>query len=292
MLELGTGGDILRAFAWSYLALVGVLLGLALWLPRQIWGKAVAALVIVFIFVAPAYVRNHQQAQQIDEHKARYEEAKALFDEHCKAAGENIIRKVEGIEGIQLWGVREGDGTKNEGNPDWKAAGMPNASVDEGYISSFLDFENNLNPGSERGTLGSQLHNLLSRGFRFVDVKNANGSFVRYRINPRFLDPYAPYLSSELVSRSEARYAVDYEDISTPEGRARWIAGGKVKVVDATTSEILAEMTAFGFEPGFGSNAGGRQPWRFAKHCQASVGERYQSVRFFVDRVVKPLQGS
>jgi hypothetical protein len=168
---------------------------------------------------------------------------------------------------------------------------MPNAPVGEGYASHFLSYENNLNPGNERGTLGSKAINPIARGFQFVDVKRPEGGFVRYRVNTNRPDTSAPYLATESVNTSDARYAVDYQDISTPEGRANWIAGGYVRVIDTKTGEVLAEMTAFGFERGFGSKAGARQPWRFAQHCKASVGERYQSVRFFVDQVVKPFQG-
>lgn len=289
MLELGVGADLVRGVGWVLWGLIALGLWLALSKPRTNAGKVVCVLVVLAVpaaIVGPTVYRNY-------EYRQRYEVAKAHFEERCKTAGEKIYKTVEGVEGIQLWGMREGERTKDEANPNWQAAGMPNASVGEGYISSFLTFENNQNPGTERGILDSRPKNLIARGFRFVDVRKADGgSFVRYRVNPRYSDPYAPYMTTESVSTSEARYAVDYQDISTPEGRTQWVAGGHIKIIDTQTGELMAEMTAFGFERGFGSKAGARQPWRFAKHCGASVGERYQSIRFFVDQVIKPLQGS
>jgi len=50
-----------------------------------------------------AYIRE-QQAKQ-DEFQARYDKAKAIFDERCKTAGEKIYHTVEDIEGITLLNV-------------------------------------------------------------------------------------------------------------------------------------------------------------------------------------------
>jgi len=288
MLELGVGADLVRGVGWILWGLIAVGLWLALSKPKTVAGKVIST---ALVLAAPVAILG-PTAYRSYEYRKRYEVAQAYFDERCKTAGEKIYKTVEGVEGIQLWGMRGGDRVKDEDNPNWHAAGMPNAPVTEGYVSHFLDYENNLNPGAERGTLGSKPKNVIARGFRFVDVKKTQGNFLRYRINTNRPNTSAPFLASEPVSTSDARYAVDYQDISTPEGRANWVAGGLIKVIDTQTNEVLAEMTAFGFERGFGSKAGARQPWRFAKHCGASVGERYQSVRFFVDQVVKPLQGS
>ncbi len=288
MLELGVGADLVRGVGWILWGLIALGLWLAISKPKTVASKVTSTalvLAVPVVILGPATYQSY-------EYRKRYEVAKAHFDERCKTAGEKIYKTVEGVEGIQVWGMREGSRTGDEANPNWQAAGMPNASVGEAYISSFLTYENNQNPGAERGMLDSRPNNLIARGFRFVDVRKADSGFVRYRVNPKYSDPYAPYMTTEAVSTSEARYAVDYQDISTPEGRANWVAGGRIKVIDTQTNEVLAEMTAFGFERGFGSKAGARQPWRFAKHCEASVGERYQSVRFFVDQIVKPLQGS
>lgn len=288
MLELGVGADLLRGVCWIVWGLIALGLWLAVSKPKTVAGKVLCAALVLAIpamVLGPTAYRNY-------EYRKRLEVAKAHFDERCKTAGVKIYKTVEGVEGIQLWGMREGDQHRNAWNPDWQAAGMPNAPVDKGYISHFLEYENDLNPGTERGTLGSKPQNLIAQGFRFVDVKQPGGGYLRYRINTNRPDTSALYLATESVGTSEARYAVDYQDISTPEDRAQWVAGGQVRVIDTQTAELMAEMTAFGFERGFGSKAGARQPWRFAKHCKASVGERYQSVRFFVDLVVRPLQGS
>ena len=40
-----------------------------------------------------------------DEFQARYNKAKAIFDERCKTAGKKIYYTVEGVEGITLLNV-------------------------------------------------------------------------------------------------------------------------------------------------------------------------------------------
>jgi hypothetical protein len=47
------------------------------------------------------------------------------------------------------------------------------------------------------------------------------------------------------VKTLRSRYGYITEDLSTPEMRKRWIAGGRVKVIDLATKEILAERTGY-----------------------------------------------
>jgi hypothetical protein len=47
------------------------------------------------------------------------------------------------------------------------------------------------------------------------------------------------------VAKLRSRYGYITEDISTPEMRKRWIGGGRVKVFDLQTNEMMAETTGF-----------------------------------------------
>ncbi len=47
------------------------------------------------------------------------------------------------------------------------------------------------------------------------------------------------------VLKLRSRYGYTTEDLTTPELRRRWIGGGKVKIVDLQTNEVLAERTDF-----------------------------------------------
>lgn len=92
MLELGVGADILRGIGWLYIGLLVVLVIAALWFPERWWQKLLGVIVVLLVFTGPAYLRNRERGQLVDERKARYKAAKVLFDERCKTAGEEIHR--------------------------------------------------------------------------------------------------------------------------------------------------------------------------------------------------------
>jgi hypothetical protein len=52
-------------------------------------------------------------------------------------------------------------------------------------------------------------------------------------------------LVEESVNKLHSRYGYLTEDISTKEMRSRWIAGGKIKIIDLQTKEVLAESTGY-----------------------------------------------
>lgn len=285
----------LQATGIGILLICLVAISLALWLPKTRKGKGIAlaaVLIAMLVPIAQMYERAQVRKAGAAERKQRYEAAKAHFEERCKTAGEKIYKTVEGVEGIQLWGMREGDPAKNAANPDWQAAAMPKDATGIGYIERFLEWEHKSTVGGERGYLNSWATNAFAAGYRFVDVQQGDRSYLRYRINTEPHKTAQEFLIKEAIASSSARYAVKYEDVSTPEDRAQWIAGVRVAVIDTESGGVLAEMRAYAFEAGFGSRAGARMPWQFAKTCKASQGEKYQSTRFFVDRVLKPLQGS
>lgn len=288
MLELGAGADLVRGIGWVLWGLIALGLWAALTKPKTVMGKVICTALVLAV---PAAILG-PTAYQNYEYRKRYEVAKAHFDERCKTAGEKIYKTVEGVEGIQLWGMREGDAAKNAANPEWQAAGMPKDATGLGYVERFLEWEHKSEAGGERGYLNSWATNATAAGYKFVDVQQSDKSYLRYRINTEPHKTAQEFLTKEVIASAPARYAVKYEDLSTPEDRSRWIAGARVTVIDTESNAVLAEMLAFAFEAGFGSLSGARMPWQFARNCQASEGEKFQSTRFFVDRVLKPLQGS
>ena len=68
MLELGPGADILRTLGWLYIGLIVVLVGASLWFPKRWWQKVVGVAVVLLVFTGPAYLRNRERAQIVDEH--------------------------------------------------------------------------------------------------------------------------------------------------------------------------------------------------------------------------------
>ncbi|GKT00625.1 hypothetical protein AVKW3434_14570 [Acidovorax sp. SUPP3434] len=95
------------------------------------------------------------------------------------------------------------------------------------------------------------------------------------------------------MTKASARYAVSFENIINPADREYWIAGTTVMITDTKTQELIAKKTWYSFEPGFGSHAGNRQPWRFALTCPDIKGEEnHFPTRFYVDQILKPKQGN
>src|SRR4051794_36301257 len=105
MLELGVGADLWRLFKWGAIAAYCLVLALALILPRTprlklLWaGLVLLPLLVVVVLSSDRALKN----------RGRYEEAKKLFDEHCKTAGVRINRTVADVEGVLLLKRRPDD---------------------------------------------------------------------------------------------------------------------------------------------------------------------------------------
>jgi hypothetical protein len=102
-------------------------------------------------------------------------------------------------------------------------------------------------------------------------------------------------LSQQIASGTRPRYAVDYEDIVDPADRAYWVAGTRIKVIDQQTGEVIAQLTRFVWDSGFGVSTTGRWPWSHAssrvdQQCPYTLGDRSHITRYFVDTVLIPKQ--
>ena len=75
---------------------------------RRWWGRIVVPLAVMAAFVIPIAQEYWKQKKIADEYRARYQAAKAVFDEQCKQAGEKIYKTVDNVEGIMLLKVRPG----------------------------------------------------------------------------------------------------------------------------------------------------------------------------------------
>lgn len=291
MLELGVGADLVRGVGWVLWGLIALGLWLAWSKPKTIVGKVICVVLVLVIptaILGPTAYRNH-------EYRKRYEVAKALFEERCKTAGEKIYKSVEGVEGIRLLNIRADGLSGNEANQYWPGAGFPKESSGNEYIMKFLYYhhapENDQSLHAIRPVPGGL------RGYRYVDVEEGGQRF-RYTLRDASeyvtaADPLKAHGERSVSDRPPPRYVIAYEDIQDPEGRAHWIAGNRVTVGDTASGELLGEFIQYSFEAGFGSRAGHRQPWAFARQCpkpslrSTTMGH----IRFFVEKVLKPKQG-
>ena len=220
------------------------------------------------------------------EYRERYAKAKALFDERCKTAGEKIYQTADGVKGVFLRNVRADDKLVNEANPKWPDAGLPNERSGEEYIATFLMWEHNQDKKNPRGGLNFTPSDLP--GYEYVDVLGGDGLVYRYTLAEPG-NPDSTKLSKSTLRGEPARYTVSYVNILNDSDRQSWVAGTTVTIVDAQTSKVMAESTWYALEPGQGSKAGARQPWRFAQTCpELKSWSDWYPTRFFVDQILKP----
>lgn len=239
------------------------------------------------IFFRPAHLAA-SDAKNMQERKLRYEAAKSLFEKRCESSGGRIYKTVDDVIGIFMLNLRADDRTEREADSKWPDAGLPNEFSGEGYIENFLLWEQRRGMRNTRGVLNDHISDLS--GFQYVDAKDSSGELWRYTLGEKGEEGY-PFLKKTSIDGEHARYAVAFENLGPAEDRERWVAGTQVKVIDTQTSETLAESTWYSFEPGQGSTAGFRQPWRFAISCPLLTGgEERAPTRFFVDQVLKPKQ--
>ncbi len=273
-------GDILKLMTSLYWGLMLVLVVILLPVVYKIFpkGQRWAGVLLVVagipaLFIVPIVQRYLETKREQDVQQARYLEAKAVFDEQCKSAGEKIYRTVEGVEGVMLLKVREDSPGKSyhesKRDPMWPDAAAWD-SAGEGYIDSFLK------------TWANMYGTPKDRGYPYVDVLQQDGSIVRYTETE----------DGDLVGTpnpaNPARYAITYSNNVDPALRKYWVAGTTIQIIDQQTNELLAEKTVFIFDSGGGDTYGGGSPWRrtATKICPDEPFEPHRKTNAFVAKVL------
>lgn len=232
------------------------------------------------------------------------QQAQALFKLHCARAGETIKRTFNSVEGIVLLKGRP----QKINRSDQFLMDDPYGSDLEGdaYIRSFLKATHE----PPRRYAGLLINPPIFDpnepiGFDYVDMADSV-SGTRYRhtayvdqpgkTDPKFLLNYFRVILQKAPATGETpRYGVTYEDISTQEDRAHWIAGSSLKVIDLRTNEIIAERIGYMIDRGQGITSGGRSPWLLAASnaCPAFPGrhaEQANQTARFVEKVLFPMR--
>jgi hypothetical protein len=253
--------------------------------------------------------KDKQRADAV--YREKLAKAKAIFAERCKTAGVVIHRTVKDVEGISINKVRPTleFADRRYFDPMWPEAAMATEARGDNYIKQFLlsELSAHVLEPNRRGNLFPPEYELykespprsLMRGYRFVDYIDPNGA-SHHRItllpHPTIKQTTGP-LKREPLKATPARYLLDYEDLVDPADRAYWVAGTRLRVIDQKTGEVIAHLTQFLLEPGFGSSATGRWPWSTASgdgdyNCPKRNGQPTSPVaRYFVDTVLIPKQG-
>ena len=265
--------------------------------------QSAACLAITALFMIPigkdymerqTYIRE-QQAKR-DEFQARYNKAKAIFDERCKTAGEKIYHTVEGVEGITLLNVPL-EYTDTLGNdPMWERAALPYSYGGDDYVRSFLNWEvyqkdekikRALHP---RPSMRPGSYDAVYPGYQYVDVRQNDNTYLRYRYPADEDREDYRKMITEQVNDTPARYAVEFKSIIDPADRRYWVAGLSINIYDTKENILMASKTWYSMEPGQG-NRNQRVPWASANICPKFYAYEKDLIPLFVHQALKPKQG-
>ncbi len=242
-------------------------------------------------------------------YREKLAKAQAIFAERCKTAGVVIHRTVKDVEGIELKKIRPKleFGDKRYFDPMFEGAAMAGQPGGVDYIKQFLMYEfRSPDRPTSRGSLGPmtlearQARPDARKGYAFIEYVDPKDQ-KRHRCRPDWSLNHPNWIEGQLncetVKEDKARYALDFENLVSPSDREHWVAGTKLRVIDQRTGEVLAELTRFVIDPGFGVSTTGRWPWTHAGSAASNVCPSdatrlvgYES-RYFVDTVLIPKQG-
>ena len=275
MLELGVGADLVRGIGWVLWGLLATALLVALIKPKSIKVKALCTLMVLGIFygpMVPGALRTH-------EHQQRYAKAKALFDERCKTAGEKIYRTVEDVEGVLLTNLRPSNISDRS---QYEADDQYGHNVGgEEYVRYYLIGGSDLKSRYKYVEAVSEKQKM-----RFTTPLSAEKSYEYWVKGGGTVG-----IESKAVDSFTSLYAIEWKDVSTKEDRDFWVAGGALRITDRKTGETLGERVGYLLETGFGSTAGQRSPWSWARYYAASCPSLNEHNRIFVEKVLKPIKG-
>ena len=289
MLELTGWGDILGGVVILYWLLAIYLFRQSVRKSSTRFGKIVSGVVVALLFGFFPLKSCVDEALYVRDHKARLAKAEAIFNERCKTAGERIYRTVDGVEGIMLVKLRPYYFTRKMGYDPYDQGTLdPYGNVgeyghDDEYILSFFLGRN------DSGRLDKESRE--KTGYRYADVRDpVDGQHYRYTAhwwrNSKWDQETAPLLRLGRTPTSDPipHYGVTFEDLTTQEERALWIAGGALKIVDLNTNEVLAERIGYMLDRGQGASIATRQPWTHAREWSCP---RPAPARDFVEKILK-----
>lgn len=281
MIELTVLGSILRGISVLYWALAVTALFVAIRYGNSRRAKIVWGLVAVGVFgffPAKEYVEKLKR-------DAYEREAWAYFKKKCDTeAGEKIYKTFTGVKSVlvvkplppatekdlfdQYWYGDPYSASAHSQRGKYEAAilASPSAPISFGQSGRGFDFVESVVPSKEES------------GNAFVKYFYMNGEGDQLQ---------------ESIDRPISRFAISWEDISSPEDRKYWIAGSRLLVIDLSDSSIVAERIGYFIEGGFGAQAGQRRPWLTSRRpgttCPPIRNGNFED-RWFILKVLNPIE--
>lgn len=280
MLELTGIASVLRGIGVLYWVLAIGAVALAIWKGKTWQRKTLWAVVAVMVF-------GFLPAKEIIEQSKRdayAREAWAYFKKKCDTeAGEKIYKTYTGVKSVFVIKPLPPASERDLSDQFWYGDPYSNATPHE------------LRAESAASKLASQRAPIefdrLGRGFDFVESVIPGKDRESEKIVKFFYPKEARDHLQEPIDRTVSRFGISWEDISTPETRRYWVAGSRFSVIDFTENKVVAERIGFLIESGFGSRAGGRNPWLTGRGpsttCPAIRNGSFED-RWFILKVLKP----
>jgi hypothetical protein len=256
-LDLTPFGSLLKSLGYLYWLVALAIVLLALWWPKRWWLKLTSAAIVSVVVMYPVFVSPIEKHIEVaNEERLRFKErlsaAAAHFEMRCRSAGERITRTVDNVDGV-MWMKWRGEAF-DESDQFTPEDPYGRGCGGEACIAGLL-FEYRMVPGAG-GLVPSR-----RRMYSYVEaIGPVDGRTYRYRKASADAQ-----LEREQVASRLAQYGVEWVDVSTPEDRQHWVAGGALRIVDLRTNEVVAERIGYLMDRGLGDRAGSRTPWSWAR---------------------------
>lgn len=218
-----------------------------------------------------------------------FRQGQALYLTACQEAGPQVIHRVAPEDGITLARMRLATVDAEWASPLQVDAGMPGQWGGERYIRSFLDFSFNDMDITDPRFTSSRWGKTTLHGFRHVDVRQPDGSYLRHRLEGQ---ADSALLTEPVTAAQAARYEVDHEAMVRPQERALWVARATVSVRDRASGQVIGQLKTAAFAPPPRTLDQGRDQRRWDE-LGHSTCPLYQDIpgaqpRLFVGEVVPP----
>lgn len=283
---MGQGTDY-RLMATSFFWMT--VLAIAILLPgtRKAAVQRLGLALTVLLAAAPVMdlAKRYQHAHDLALETAAGE---AAFKAKCQQAGSKRMYAIAEIDGIRLHGLRGDANDTAYTDKDWPDAGIPDDRNGVNYITSFLDTEFQDDRANPAWSVPGLPGRVTMLGYRFVDVQEADGSYLRYSLaSGSATDGFS---IERIPGEQAARYLVTYTREDTPQDRMRWIAGASVVVSDTLTGERMGELHIASHAPPLRQALGELQQrsWRSATSCPTfDNAVKGLMIRTFAEEIVR-----
>lgn len=234
------------------------------------------------LLISNEIMENYQIAQGQAYAKAAW----AHFKQRCETAHVTYFKQVPPQDGIFIMKPAQAPTFAQLKDQYWMGDpyNMPDAPANE--ASGLLYRQKSLPKGSwdERHGRG---------GFDFVEVQHPEqgGKFLRFTLKPDGEKDGQGFAShkpgSDIVDTRRSRYGYTWDDISTPEDRKYWVAGGRLRVVELETGEVVAERVGYVIEKYFGATSStfNQTPWSNTRGRDTTCPE-IRTLRIFLSNAL------